>query len=128
MQRIARLLAAGVLVAGLAACGTANAGDPPTGTAASTDPNAIRVVAKDIAFQQKDAATPANRAFQIAFDNEDAAPHNITIVAADGSIAFQGDVFTGEATRTYAVPALKAGTYQFRCDVHSNMTGTLTVR
>jgi plastocyanin len=30
-------------------------------------------------------------------------------------------------TRTYDVPALAAGTYEFVCTVHPNMRGTLTV-
>jgi plastocyanin len=34
-------------------------------------------------------------------------------------------VFSGPSARLYAVPALPAGTYQFRCDVHQQMTGTI---
>ena len=40
----------------------------------------------------------------------------------------QGEVFTGVATRTYDVPALAAGSYQFVCTVHPNMVGTLTAQ
>ena len=41
---------------------------------------------------------------------------------------FKGDIFPGVETRPYSVPALQAGAYKFVCDVHPNMTGTLTVK
>ena len=41
---------------------------------------------------------------------------------------FKGAVVTGPTTTTYHVPALKAGTYYFRCDIHpTQMTGTFVV-
>jgi plastocyanin len=41
---------------------------------------------------------------------------------------FKGEIFAGVATKNYDVPALKAGTYTFVCDVHPAMTGTLTAK
>jgi len=38
---------------------------------------------------------------------------------------FEGVLFSGPATRWYPVPALAPGTYQFKCDLHANMTGSL---
>ncbi len=55
-------------------------------------------------------------------------PHNVDIKDASGTSVFKGDIFPGVATKNYDVPALKAGTYPFTCDVHPNMTGTLTVK
>jgi hypothetical protein len=41
---------------------------------------------------------------------------------------FVGEVFSGPDVVTYEVPALDAGTYFFRCDVHpTTMTGTFLV-
>jgi plastocyanin len=51
----------------------------------------------------------------------------VALVAPDGSVAFTGDTVSGPATRVYSIPALKAGTYHFRCDIHPGMTGTLIV-
>jgi plastocyanin len=93
------------------------------------------VVAKNIAFEQSCLAAPAGQAFTIEFDNEDPnTPHNVDILAADPSqdpsaqSLFAGDLVTGVATQTYDVPALDAGTYFFRCDVHpTQMFGTFVV-
>ncbi len=72
---------------------------------------------------------PANAAFQIDFDNEDASvAHNVTIKDATGAMLFKGDLVTGVAQATYNVPAIPAGSYTFYCIVHPNMTGTLTVQ
>jgi plastocyanin len=41
---------------------------------------------------------------------------------------FKGQIITGPAKTSYQVPALTAGNYTFLCDVHPEMTGTLTVQ
>ena len=40
---------------------------------------------------------------------------------------FEGEIFSS-GTRVYDVPALAAGTYFFRCDVHPDMTGTIIAK
>ena len=69
---------------------------------------------------------PAGKAFQLTFDNEDGAPHNVAIYtdSSASQATFQGDIFSS-GTRVYDVPALTAGSYFFRCDVHPDMTGTI---
>jgi plastocyanin len=92
-------------------------------------------VAQNIAFDATCLAAPAGQAFTIEFDNQDpSVPHNIDLLAADPSqdpsapSLFAGDLVTGVATATYDVPALDAGTYFFRCDVHpTQMVGTFVV-
>ena len=128
MKRILYLISATVLAASMAACSTASAGAPSASAAASADPNAIHVDAKGIAFQQPSAVAPAGKPFQIAFDNQDSAPHNISIVAANGSEVFDGAIVSGPASTLYAVPALAAGTYHLKCDVHPDMDATLVVK
>jgi plastocyanin len=85
-------------------------------------------------FQQTTADGPANAAFKITFDNQDnQAPHNLAIFQPDGTtkVAIQGDTafFTGPGQRTYDVPALPAGAYPYKCEVHpTTMMGTLTLK
>jgi hypothetical protein len=116
------------------------------GPAASTDPDAptpvpntvptplepgsggVVLTAANIAFGQTEVAAPADTPFQLQLDNKDGGvPHNVTILAADGSEVFSGDIFVGPGLRVYDVPALPAGSYRFMCKVHPNMTGTLHV-
>ena len=99
--------------------------------AASLPPGttSINETAQNTAFLQTALIAPADKPFAIVFENQDASvPHNIEIKNSAGADAFKGEIFPGVATKTYAVPALKAGTYPFQCTVHPNMTGTLTVK
>ena len=47
---------------------------------------------------------------------------------ASGAQILKTDVFPGVAKKSYQVPALAPGTYNFSCTVHPTMTGTLTVK
>ena len=86
----------------------------------------VAISANNIAFEQTTVSAPAGTAFVISFDNKEAQPHNIQIKDASGASVFKGDVVMGPKQVDYQVPALTAGTYTFVCDVHPNMTGTLT--
>ena len=107
----------------------------PTGSggpAATTPPapagTVLKVVAAAIKFDVKELSAPADAAFQIEFDNQDAGiPHNIEIKDAGGKTVFKGEIFNGAAVKTNDVPALGAGNYTFICTVHPNMAGTLKV-
>jgi plastocyanin len=86
---------------------------------------AVPLVASGTAFDRSTLTVPADRPFSLVFENRDGAPHNVSIASAGGTPLFVGDVFTGPAAQVYRVPALPAGRYGFRCDVHAEMTGTL---
>jgi plastocyanin len=103
----------------------ASAGPGGSGTASE----GIQLSAQGIKYSTDQLRAPAGRAFTIEFKNNDSGiPHNVDILDASGTSIFKGAVFSGVASQTYQVPALKAGTYSFICDVHPNvMTGTLTV-
>ena len=106
--------------------------------AASIDPNAPTVTvaaasgAATTGFEPTTLEVKADTAFTLVFDNQDpTAPHNVVINDPGGTPVPMGDtaVFTGPGTRSYPVPALKAGSYGFLCQAHpTTMTGTLQVK
>jgi plastocyanin len=129
MKRLVLSLALVALAAITAACSGASAGStssPAASAPAASAPagDGIVVVAKDLKFSTASITAPADAAFQIVLDNQEAAPHNIAIKDASGE-KFKGEIVTSTKV-TYDVPALAAGTYQFWCEVHPDMTGTLT--
>jgi plastocyanin/mono/diheme cytochrome c family protein len=114
----------------------------PGGSAApgaSIDPNApkVTVAAKDGAassgFEPNTLEAKADTAFTLVFENDDttSGPHNVVISDSANAVVPIGDTafFTGPSTKSYAVPALKAGSYGFVCQVHpTTMTGKLEVK
>ena len=114
--------------------GSPGASGAPAGSgapAASVDPNAtaVAITASGFKFDPATLTAPADKAFVINFDNQDASvPHNIQIKDSAGAVKFSGATFNGVATQAYQVPALAAGSYPFLCTVHPTMTGTLTVQ
>jgi plastocyanin len=89
----------------------------------------VTVQAKNIQFVTTTFDAPANKAFTIAFDNEDpGTAHDVALTDSAGKQVFKGDAFAGIATKTYDVPALPAGTYTFMCTIHPTMTGTATLK
>jgi plastocyanin len=106
--------------------GPGNGGEP---TAGPQLPDAdVVITAINIDFVEDGVTVPAGREFTIAFDNQEAVPHNVEIKDAGGTTLFLGDIFTGPEVRVYTVPALAPGQYPYICTVHPNMTGTMTAQ
>jgi plastocyanin len=110
----------------LAAC-SASSGGAAT-PAASVAADAIPLSSKNLQFSTSELVAPAGKPFQIAYDNQEGAPHNVAIYQSEGGPElFKGEVITGPKQIVYNVPAQAAGTYYFQCDVHPNMKGSVTV-
>lgn len=132
-----------VLALALAACssdspvapsggGAAETLTPPSASASAVpggDGNTLQISAQNIQYSTNQLRAPAGTALSIEFQNKDAGvTHNVDIVEANNATIFKGALVTGVASQAYQVPAMKAGTYSFKCDVHPNlMSGTLTV-
>lgn len=102
--------------------------DASAAPSASPAADVLNQTALNLAFGTSELAAPADTAFTIRFDNQDAGlPHALQISDASGKVVFKGDLVTGPKAVDYAVPALAAGTYSFMCPIHPNMTGTLKV-
>jgi plastocyanin len=110
---------------------TSAAGGNNAASTCSPSGTSLTISAKNIKFSKSCLAAPAGKAFTITFDNMDSGvPHNIDIFTNKSATKslFKGATITGSKTTTYKVPALKAGTYYFRCDIHpTQMFGTFVV-
>lgn len=135
--RALALVAAALLALGLAACGdddddaAGTTGDEPTTTEAEDTGDDVMgeddmmgdeatVVAQDFAFTVPDSVAPGAT---VTFDNQDGAPHTMT---ADEGDAFDSGRVSGGSQGEVTAPA-DPGAYAFHCEVHPNMTATLTV-
>ena len=126
MKRILLALGLVALAAISAACSSAAAQPIPAGP---VDANGPTIVAKDMAFSPSTVEVKAGTNFTLHFDNQESAPHNVAIYT-DSSASQKvsiGEIVTA-AKKDQVVPALAAGTYFFRCDVHTNMTGTIVAK
>ena len=125
MKRIRLSLAAVATAAVLAACGSTPGEAQSSADPADAD---VSVTAVDTAFEQTSLTAPAGEDFTLALVNEDTVPHNVAIYT-DSSAS--EEIYIGEyvtdGTIVYDIPALEAGEYFFRCDLHPEMTGTLIV-
>jgi len=127
MKRLILSLGLVVLAAVTAAC-SGSASQAPA-SSGPVDPNAPVITAQNMAFSPTTLDVTANKAFSLTLDNKDGAPHNVAIYtdsSASSSISV-GEIVSS-STSTQQVPALKPGTYFFRCDVHHDMTGTINAK
>jgi plastocyanin len=124
MKRISLTIGLLVLVAVTAACSSASGGQPAS--AGPVDPNAPVIIAQGNVFTPATLTVKAGKAFGLTLDNKDSAPHNVAIFkdasAAEGISI--GEIVSSKSV-AQQVPALEAGTYFFRCDVHREMIGTI---
>jgi plastocyanin len=126
MKRLTLTLGLLSLAAVLAACSGGSGTASPAPSAAPAG-DAIVITAKDLKFGQTNVTVPADEAFDLVLDNQESAPHNVAIYN-DSSMSTKisiGEIFSGPAQKTQTVPAMAAGSYFFRCDVHPDMQGTI---
>ncbi len=109
--------------AAIAGIATGETPPPATGECELT----VEIKADNTQFDIDEFEVPAETAFCIEFENQEAVPHNVSIYDG-GTNLFEGAFVNEPGTITYEVPALPAGDYTFICDAHPlDMVGDVTV-
>ena len=117
-----------VVLAALTVACSGGAAQPPA-SSGPVDPNAPVIVAQGNAFSPSTLDVTADKAFTLTLDNKDSAPHNVAIYTdSSASTAISVGEIVTSTKATQQVPALKPGSYFFRCDVHHEMTGTINAK
>lgn len=108
------------------ACGDTEGGGPPT-TVACKDAvdGEVTLVAQEGNRWDTDCLRAVAGPLTIAVDNQhDGGNHNVHLPSAPGSPATELEL--GPSTQELDV-TLEPGSYEFLCDLHTNMVGTLSV-
>ncbi|TMF40726.1 MAG: hypothetical protein E6I26_02430 [Chloroflexi bacterium] len=127
MKHLVATLGLVIVAAVGAACSPTAAAQPSAPTGPASDGPTI--VAKDMKFQTTTVEVKAGENLNLHFDNQDSAPHNVAIYTdSNASTPVSVGQVVSSAKTDQVVPALKPGTYFFRCDVHHDMTGTIVAK
>lgn len=122
----ARVAAIAILVVG-AACG----GDGDDSDRAAPQPKrslplttSFTVVARDLAWDVREVTVPVGEEVTVTIDNsDDGVNHNLHVkIDGDPRTALEA----GPVEQTLRFTASTPGTYEFVCDIHPAMTGTIT--
>ncbi|MGH2579431.1 MAG: cupredoxin domain-containing protein [Actinomycetota bacterium] len=111
--------------------GAGPSGSSPTCPAASPEVT-LNIVGQNIRFDRDQLEVPADTPFKVVFDNKDSGvPHNFALYRKGppaSDLVAKTEINEGTVVQELNVPGLPAGSYYYRCDVHSiQMTGTLKV-
>ena len=99
------------------------------GGTATVEGGSVAISTNNLEFDVSTIEAPAGEAFTVVLTNEESQPHNVAVYTEEnGEEIVIGEIITGPgATTETQVPALDAGTYYFRCDVHPEMEGQVVV-
>jgi plastocyanin len=88
---------------------------------------ATTITARNVEFAPTTVAMEAGVPLRLVLQNEDAGvPHNI-LVRGGGTDIGKTEIVTGIDRAELSFGPLPPGDYEFLCEVHPNMTGTITV-
>jgi plastocyanin len=108
----------------LAACGDDGSASTTSGACKTATDGEVTLVADDIRWDTDCLEAPAGDLRIIVDNQDDGVNHNVHLPDAPGSPASELEL--GPSRQELDV-TLDAGSYEFICDIHPNMLGTLTV-
>ncbi len=122
----------GIVIAQLGFGAPAEEASAEAGGASAVEGDAV-LVAETLAFDKDVIELAAGKSQTIGLDNQDSAPHNLSIykneqagVSQEGALFDGEDVPAGSSTE-YEVDPLDAGKMYFQCDLHPSMKGDVVV-
>jgi len=119
MRSVRLLLVALLMVLAITAAGCSGSeGSGSTGTSGEGDTTEATVVEIGLAFQP--AVLDVKVGDTVTFENEDSAPHNVTINGEDLGTQSPGESVTWTAE--------DKGTFPYSCTIHPSMAGEILVR
>jgi plastocyanin len=118
-----RNLALAVLMAGTAAAcsSSSSGGTPPPGSGSGSPATGNSVSISNFHFTPPSLTVKVGT--KVTFTNDDSTVH--TAGASDDPVIHSGNLSKGQ---TYTVTFNKAGTYDYVCDIHNYMHGTIIVQ
>jgi plastocyanin len=121
LLRVARLALLAAVVAG-AACGGGGDDDGLASEPVPSDPDVV-IRAEDMAFDPDEVEVPADEPVTVVIDNRDeGVNHNIHVEDAPAPNRTELEQGVSQQALTVTLPA---GEYEFVCDIHPTMTGTM---
>jgi plastocyanin len=129
---IAYPLLIGVVIAQLGFGAPTEEAEAAGGGGAAVGGDAV-LVADNVAFDTDEIELAAGKPQVIGLDNQDSAPHNVSIYKnEEAGLAQEGALFDGEdvpagSSTEYEVDPLDSGKLYFQCDIHPSMKGDVVV-
>ncbi len=120
-----------LLIVPAAGCSSGGGGSSGAGRDCLQVGGATTIVAENVAWQTTAGRSlrcmhaKAGEKVTFTVDNRDSVRHNLHI--SGNGFSEKTELEAGPVTQELALTVPKAGTYRFVCDIHPNMTGTLTV-
>jgi plastocyanin len=120
--RIRNLLVALLLLGVVTACGSSSSGGSSAGSGSGSSSSGNAVTIKGFAFHP--ASLTVKVGTKVTFTNQDGVTHTAT-GSGNASNINSGNLAKGQS---YTVTFTKAGTYNYICNIHQYMKGTIIVQ